>query len=310
MTLTQLRYLVAVADCGFNISRAAASLYTSQPGISRQIRVLENQMGTLLLVRDGGRIVGLTDNGVRAVAAARRVLNEANSLTRMSEELMQQTSGKLTIATLHTASLALLPKAVAVVRARYPEVMFEIRTTSPAAMLEMVQAGEVDLAIAFQRPPESARLLRIPITTSPPALLVAESHPLLSLDTLTLADLARYPLICHESLSAATWGMLERFKSMGLTPQPALYASDASTMQRCVGEGIGITILPAILPTFPKVRKLDVSHLFESSEITALLDPHRFHRSFVFDFIHALAPSWTATDIRAEMRRLFFSDAA
>jgi LysR family cys regulon transcriptional activator len=306
MTLTQLRYLVAVADCGFNISRAAEALHTSQPGISRQIRVLESQLGTILLLRDGGRITGFSENGLRAVAAARRVLNEANSLTLMSEELMQQTSGKLTIATLHTGALTLLPPAVAAIRAQYPEVVVEIKSTSPAAMLELVQAGEVDLALAFRRPAESASLLSIPISTIPAALMAPEGHPLLVLETLTLEELARYPMVCHESLSAATWGMLERFNAKGIKLRPAVYAPDASVIQRCVAEGAGIAILPDILPVSPGVSKVDVSSLFESNEVTAVLDATRFHRGFVFDFIHALAPSWTVDAVKAEMRRIFF----
>ena len=307
MTLTQLRYLVAIADCGFNISRAAEALHTSQPGISRQIRVLESQMGTVLLLRDGGRIVGLSENGLLAVAAAKRVLNEANSLTLMSQELMQQTSGKLTIATLHTGALALLPPAVAAIRAKYPDVVVEIKTSSPAEMLDLVQAGEADFALAFYRPAESARLLSIPISTIPSVLIAAEGHPLLAMEQLTLEELARYPMICHKSLSLETWGMLERFKSKGIMLTPAIYASDASVMQSCVAEGAGIAIVPAILPVSPRVRKVDVSSLFDSNEITAVLDPSRFHRSFVFDFIQALAPSWTVNAIRAEMRRIFFA---
>ncbi len=309
MTLTQLRYLVAVADCGFNISRAAEALHTSQPGISRQIRVLEKQMGTILLLRDGGRITGFSENGLRAVAAARRVLNEANSLTLMSQELMEQTSGKLTIATLHTGALTLLPPAVAAIRAQYPDVVVEIKSTSPAAMLEMVQAGEADMALAFRRPAESARLLSIPIATIPAALMAPEGHPLLALDTLTLEELARYPMVCHQSLSAATWGMLERFNSKGIELRPSVYASDASVMQRCVAEGTGIAILPDILPVSPGVRKVDVSHLFEANEVTAVLDASRFHRSFVFELIHALAPAWPVNAIRAEMRKVFFDGA-
>lgn len=303
MTLTQMQYLIAIVDHDFNISRAALALHTSQPGISRQIRILERELGTVILARDAGRIVGATDSGLLVIARARRVIHEANSLAAMKQEFMQLTSGRLSIGSLHTYALSLLPKAVASLRENYPEVVVEVRNTAPKQSIELLRSGHIELAITIGMPPASSGLLGLPLVNIPPVLVVPAGHPLLKLASIQLDDLARYPMICHESLSSTTWGMIETFKRQGIEIRAAVYACDASVMRAYVAEGVGIAVVSGHLPNAKNLEEVDVSYLFDASAITAVLDPQRFHSGYFYDFIGFLAPTWTRRNIDASIRR-------
>ena len=311
MTLTQMRYLIAIVDCGFNISRAAAALHTSQPGISRQVRLLEEQLGAKVLARNGGRIVGLTECGVLVVRTARRVVKEANSLALMSQDFMKQAEGKLSVGTLHTYALSLLPRTVATFRQRYPDVVIEVRQTPPALMVDLLRSGDIDLAITIRAPDISSGLLGLQLMMIPPTLIVPAGHPLLKVKgPLKLKDLVHYPMICHESLSSSTWGMLQEFAQKGIELKPAVYALDGSVIQAYVAAGAGIAVISDILPRATGVRVIDVSHLFEHSAITAVIDPHRYLRGYVYEFITCLAPNWTKVRVEKAIRGVLFKDAS
>jgi LysR family cys regulon transcriptional activator len=306
MTFIQLRYLIAIIDSGFNISRAAEVLSTSQPGISRQIRILEQQLGTTVLARNGGRIVGLTESGVHAVTTARRIVKDMESLNLMSQEFLQQEGGTLTIGTLHTYALSMLPSALAAVLARYPKVLVNVRQTAYPLALELVQAGEIDVGVTIGSPPASTGLLGLPVADIPLALVVPVGHELLKQRRpLSLEDLLRYPMICLHS-SIASWGVSSVYKANGIELHPSIYAMDASVMQSYVAHGIGIAVLPASLPTPANVRVISVSHLFPPSPVTAVIDPNRYMRGYVYEFIAHLAPRWTRREVDLAKRDVLF----
>lgn len=306
MTLTQLRYLIAIVDCGCSISRAAEVLHTSQPGISRQIRVLEQQLGTAVLARNGGRIVGLTESGVQAVTTARRIVKDMESLKLMSQEFLQQEGGRLNIGTLHTYALSLLPPAIAAMFARYPGVLIDVRQTALPLTLELVRAGELDVGVTIDLPPASSGLLGLPVAKIPLALVVPVGHKLLKRRPVSLEDLLQYPMICLGSSSTGSWGVSSVFKSHGLELRPSIYAMDASVMQSYVAQGVGIAMLPASLPTSPNVRSIDVSHLFPPSAVTAVIDPNRYMRGYVYEFLVNLAPRWTKREVDRAIRGMLF----
>jgi LysR family cys regulon transcriptional activator len=306
MTLTQLRYLIAIVDHGFSISRAAQALHTSQPGISRQIRVLEEQLGTAVLARNGGRIVGVTESGMHAVATARRIVKDVESLKLMGEEFLQQEGGRLAVGTLHTYAMSMLPSAIALLRQRYPRVVVDVRQASPGLTFELVAAGELDLGVTIELPPPETGLLGLPIGEIPLALIVPVGHELLERQPVTLKDLLRYPMICLGS-STGSWGVNSVYKAQGLALQPAIYAMDASVIQSYVAAGAGIAVIPGSLPTSPSVRSIDVAHLFPPSRLTAVIDPRRYLRGYLYDFIAQLAPAWTKRAVDLAIRDALFT---
>jgi LysR family cys regulon transcriptional activator len=306
MTLQQLRYFAATVECGFNISRAAEAVHTSQPGISKQLKLLEQQLGTTLLNRSMGRIIGLTDAGSRVYETAKRVLRETDSLAHMGQDFMAEESGRLTIATLHTYAQALLPNAVARLRQACPHVSIELQQHSPGRIIELVRGGDVDIGITMEIPGPRSGVVALPIMSVPRLLLVPDNHPLLQCEHVTLEEMVRYPFVVQTTLSAGGWAINQVLKAHGFTVETAVTAADASLMKAYVEQGVGIAIMSA--PIYnpsrdPGIRGIDVSHLFDPSEITLLLDPYRYQRGYVLKFIHLLAPQWEQGKVSAEIRR-------
>ncbi len=308
MTLIQLRYLIAIVDCGFSISQAARELHTSQPGISRQVRLLEQQLGTAILARSAGRIIGLTESGERAVQTARRVVGEMESLELMSQEYLTQESGTFVVGSLHTYALSLLPPALAAVQAKYPKVVVDVQQTPLAESIALVLAGEIDVALTIGQPPAGSQLLALPVADIPLKLIVPTGHELLSLETLELTDLLRYPMVCLAS-SSTSWGVSSVFKAHGHELHPSAFAMDASVMQAFVASDMGIAVVPATLPAVSGVQALEVSHLFPPSPVVALLNPNRFMRGYLYTFLEHLAPQWTRHRIHLEIRDALFGAA-
>ncbi len=305
MTFTQLRYFVAVVECGFNVSKAALLLHTSQPGISRQIRVLEQSIGTHLLVRTNGRIIGLTEAGSKTFSTAKRVLKDVTSLKSMSEEYLQEEVGHLVIGTMHTHALGILPSAVAMLRKRYPGVTIEVRQASPVMITELCKIGELDIGLSLGQPEAQHRLLGFPLVSIPRVLIVQKNHPLLKKRNISLEDLLNYPMICQHSLSAGGWEVTRVFKEMGKELSPAIYAMDSSVIKAFVEKDAGIAVISGA--SFdPKrdtaIRAIDVSKLFQPSQLTAVIDPYRFLRGYTYDLITEIAPQWTKRKIDLTIR--------
>jgi LysR family cys regulon transcriptional activator len=311
MNLQQLRYFVATVDNGFNVSRAADAVQTSQPGISRQIKLLEQELGTTLFMRSPTRIVGLTESGERVLDIARRVLRDTDSLAQMGEDFLRRESGRLSIATVHTFALALLPRALARLRERYPAVTVELRQASPAAIIELVRAGEVDLGLSMRMQGlGDAGVVTLPVMETPRVLLTPKRHPLLKRDRVTLEELARHPFVAQTELSAGGWAVSSLFRSRGLVMQTAVMATDASLIKAHVESGVGIAIMSSLL--FDPRRDIglgavDVSHLFEPSRVVLHIDPYRYLRGYVFELVRHLAPEWTRERVVAKARE--FVDA-
>jgi LysR family cys regulon transcriptional activator len=307
MTLIQLRYLIAIVDNGFSISRAAEALHTSQPGISRQIRVLEQQLGTAILARVGGRIAGVTEGGASVVATARRIVKDLESLKLMGEEFLHQEAGRLNVGTLHSYAMSLLPSAVTALQTRYPRLVVDIRQVSPGLTFDLIAAGELDVGVTIESPPAAGGLIGLPIAEIPLALVVPVGHELLDSRPPTFEDLMRYPMICLGSSTTGNWGAISLYKARGLDLQPAIFAMDASVIQSYVAAGAGIAVVPSCLPATPSIRAIDVSHLFPPSRLTAVLDPRRYLRRYVYDFIAHLAPAWTKREIDRAIRDVVFA---
>jgi LysR family cys regulon transcriptional activator len=310
MTLTQLRYLVSIIEHGFNISKAAATLHTSQPGISRQVRLLEQQLGINILARRAGRIVGVTEHGERVINSAKAIMKEVGSLKLMGDEMLGQETGELRIAALHGVALTLLPQPVVAVRNAYPEVVINVQQASATRAFDLLRAGEIELGVTIEAPPPLYGLTSLSVKTIPRVLLVPEGHELLTLGSISLKDIAGYPMVFSSAVTVGSWDVLRAFQKHDIEVSPAVYAMDASVIKSFVRHGAGIAVLSGasyVEENDPGLRAINVSHLFQESSISIVFDPYTYMRGYVYKFIEVLAPQWTKSEIEQEIRSQIYA---
>jgi len=310
MTLTQLGYLVAIVEHGFNISKAASTLHTSQPGVSRQIKLLEVELGINILTRRGGRIVGLTEHGQRVAEAAKVIVKEAGRLKSMRDEILGHGAGELRVATLHSIAMTVLPMAVLAMRNDFPSVTIDVQQASAAHCFELLGAGEIDLALTIEVPLTSHHLATLPMGSVGHVLLVPDGHPLLNKKTVTLEDIASHPLVFSRA-TGSNWGVTRVFVKHGIELKPSIYVMDVSVIKSFVQAGAGISIVSRASYDEKQdrnVRAIDISHMFAPSQLSIVFDPFRYMRSFAYRFIESLAPAWTPHKVLQEIRSHVYTD--
>ena len=294
MKLQQLRYLCAVARQGLNISVAAEVLHTSQPGVSKQIKGLEEELGIEIFVRNGKRLVGVTEPGRAVIAIAERMLADAANLKRAGEDFAGENLGTLTIATTHTQARYALPNAVAAFKRRYPKVQLFIHQGNPTQICEQVARGEADLCVATERISEHPGLVALPCYQWNRCIVVPPRHPLLKVVPLTLEAVAKYPIVTYD-FAYANRSMVNRaFEQRGLAPQVVLTAFDADVIKTYVELGLGAGIMAAMAFN-PKrdrhLRAIDAAHLFPSSTTRLGIKRGAYLRRYAYDFIELFAPT-------------------
>ena len=293
MKLQQLRYLTEVVRRGLNVSDAADALHTSQPGVSKQIRALEDELGIQVFVRHGKRLVAITEPGKAVVAIAERILSEAQNLRRAGEEFANDQLGTLTIAATHTQARYALPKAVAAFKRRYPKVKLVIHQGNPTQICEQVLTGEADLCVATEAIAEYPDLISMPVYQWNRCVVVPPKHPLLKAVPLTLERLVEYPIVTYDFAFANRSLVEKAFGNRGLQPNVVLTALDSDVIKTYVELGLGIGIL-AKMAFDPKrdanLRAIDASHLFESSTTRLGIKRNAYLRRYAYEFIEAFAP--------------------
>jgi len=293
MKLQQLRYLAEVARRGLNVSDAAEALHTSQPGVSKQIRALEDELGVKVFARHGKRLVSVTEPGKAVIAIAERMLADAQNLRRAGEEFANEKLGTLTIAATHTQARYALPKAVAAFKRRYPKVELKIHQGNPTQICEQVLAGDADMCVATEMIATIPELISLPVYQWNRCVVVPPRHPLLKESPLTLEKLAEYPIVTYDYSFANRSLMQKAFESRGLTPNVVLAAHDADVIKTYVELGLGIGIL-AKMAFDPKrdrtLRAIDAAHLFESSTTRLGIKRGAYLRRYAYEFIELFAP--------------------
>src|SRR6478672_801350 len=292
MKLQQLRYLTEIARRGLNVSEAADALHTSQPGVSKQIRALEEELGIDVFVRHGKRLVSITEPGKTVIAIAERILSEANNLRRAGEEFANEKLGTLTIAATHTQARYALPKAVAHFKKKYPSVQLRIHQGNPTQICEQVLVGDADLCVATEAISQYPELVSLPVYQWNRCVVVPPKHPLLK-GTLTLERLAQHPIVTYDFAFANRSLVQKAFENRGLTPHVVLSAQDSDVIKTYVELGLGVGIL-AKMAFDPKrdrmLRALDASHLFESSTTRLGIKRGAYLRRYAYEFIELFAP--------------------
>lgn len=293
MNIQQLRYVFEIARHGLNISDAAEALYTSQPGISKQIRQLEEELGVEIFTRHGKRLVGVTEPGKQVLAIAERMLRDVDNLRQVGAEFSREEAGTLTIATTHTQARYVLPKIVPRFMQRFPNVRLQLRQGNPVQCCRYVLSGEADLAIATEAIAEFDDLVMLPCYQWNRAVIAPDGHPLVTQHPLTLEAIARYPLITYDFAFTGRSQINKAFLGRGLRPNVVLTALDADVIKTYVALGLGVGIMAAMAfrPEEDKgLQAVDASHLFESATTRIGLPRNAYLRGYAYAFIELFAP--------------------
>ncbi len=304
MKLQQLRYLVEVARSGLNVSQAAENLHTSQPGVSKQIRLLEEELGLDVFVRNGKRVVGITEPGQRILDIAERVLLEAKNLREAGREFSSQHTGSLTIATTHTQARYVLPEVIERFARCYPQVKLVLHQGNPTHVAQEVVAGGADLAIATEGMDAFSDLRILPCYQWNRSVVLPCGHPLLSAPELTLPLLASFPLITYDYAFTGRSKINQAFEQAGLTPNVVLTALDSDVIKTYVELGMGVGIIASMAFDPVRDQKLqvrDASHLFAPSTTRVGLRRGAYVRRYTFDFIEMFAPQLTQEVVQAAL---------
>lgn len=304
MKLQQLRYICEVARQNLNLSQAAEVLFTSQPGISKQIKSLEEELGVEIFVRHGKRVVSVTEPGKTILELANRVLMDVENLREVGDEFTREDAGNLTIATTHTQARYALPPVIKNFCTKYPGVRLSLHQGSPTQIAELTTSGQADLAIATEAIEFYEDLVMLPCYEWNRCVLTPPNHPLLKVRKLALEDIAKYPIITYDFAFTGRSRMNNAFAQKNLTPNVVLTAIDADVIKTYVelGLGVGIVAMMAYDPNRDSgLRALDASHLFEPSVTRIGVRRNSYLRGYVYDFMEMFAPHLTRSAVEAAM---------
>jgi LysR family transcriptional regulator, cys regulon transcriptional activator len=304
MNFQQLRIVRETVRRNFNLTEVANSLYTSQSGVSKHIKDLEDELGIELFVRKGKRFLGLTDPGKEMLKIVEQMLLDAKNIKNLAERYSRQDTGQLTVATTHTQARYALPKVVTEFKRFYPKVHLKLHQGSPAEIAQLLLDGEADIGVATETLGAVPELTSFPYYNWHHAVVVPAGHPLASLQRLTLAAIAEYPIITyHEGFTGR--GLVDKtFADAALAPDIVMSALDADVIKSYVelGMGIGIIASMAFNPVKDnELRLLECSHLFEQNMTRLAVRRGHFLRRFAFHFIELCSPELKEQVVRKSM---------
>jgi len=305
MNIQQLRYLTEIVEQQLNLTKAAQALHTSQPGISRQIRLLEEELKVELLVRQGNRIAALTDVGKSALEIARRVLRDIDNLRSVGADAANETQGNLVVATTHAHARYLLIPVVRQFQAQFPKVHLSLRQGNPDQIVQWVNDGEADIGICTSPTKPMTDLARLPWYEISRCVLVPDHHPLLKIKRISLADLATFPMINLDQSFAGGVAVMSAFDSKKIQPQVVLSATDADVIKAFVASGMGIATLPEIAYEAKRdvgLKRIAAGHLFKPSISYVWLHRHQHLRGFTTEFIQMLSSKWSRLKIEVALK--------
>ena len=306
MTLQQIRYLCEVARRGLSVSDAATALHTSQPGISKQILALEEELGVQVFVRRGKRLVEVTPAGKRLVELGEKVLADAGNLKRAALDLQDEAVGEMVIATTHTQARYVLPKVIPIFLKRFPKVSLFIHQGNPMQVAAEVAAGRADLGNATEYLDGVPELVTLPLYAWNRVVVAQKGHPILDKRKLTLADIAAYPLVSYDISMTGRGAVNQALAAQGLSPTFVLSAMDSDVIKTYVELGIGIGLLAEMAydpKQDAKLGAISAKHLFHESVTKIALKRNAFLRAYTYELIELLAPSLTQRAVNEALRK-------
>ncbi len=301
MNLQQLRYAAEIARRGLNVSEAALALHTSQPGVSRQVRALEEELGVGIFQRQGKRLVAVTEAGREILAGIDRALAEIASLKAIAEEHSSEGRGHLTVAVTHTQARYALPKVVTAFKKRYPEVRLKLLQGSPHQLARLVIGGDADLAIATEALADYPELVSIPGYQWHHVIVVPAGHPLARAKTLTLEAIAKHPVVTYDPSFTGRSAIDRAFEQRGLAPEIALTALDSDVIKSYVALGLGVGIVSSMAVARAKEEGLvaiDAAHLFPTQVTRLAFRRGAYLRGFTVEFVRLFSPHTSAESLK------------
>lgn len=292
MKLQQLKYIWEITRHNLNVSATAQSLYTSQPGISKQIRLLEDELGVEIFARSGKHLTRVTPAGQAIVDLAGEILSTVENIKQVAQEHSDERRGSLAIATTHTQARYALPPLISEFTRKFPDVAFHMQQGTPKQIAQMVSEGQADFAICTESLELFNDLILLPCYRWNRCVLVPKGHPLAE-GELTLERLAEFPLVTYVFGFTGRSQLDDAFRAKTLTPNVVLTAADADVIKTYVrmGMGVGIVARMAVDPHIDNdLVPLDASHLFESSTTKIGIRRGTFMRGYMYDFLQRFAP--------------------
>ena len=296
MKLQQLRYIWEVAHHDLNVSATAQSLYTSQPGISKQIRLLEDELGVEVFSRSGKHLTRITPAGEAILNTAGEILRKVESIKQVAQEFSNEKKGSLSLATTHTQARYVLPRVIKNFISSYPDVSLHMHQGTPMQISEMAADGTVDFAIATEALELFSDLIMMPCYRWNRCIVVPKGHALCNVGELTLEELAKYPLVTYVFGFTGRSKLDEAFIERGLVPKVVFTAADADVIKTYVRLGLGVGIIAKMAHDEvldDDLVSIDASHLFQSSVTRIGFRRGTFLRGYMYEFIEAFAPHLT-----------------
>lgn len=303
MNFQQLKIIREAARCEFNLTEVANTLFTSQSGVSRHIRDLEDELGVEIFIRRGKRLLGMTEPGKALLTIAERILDEAGKVRRLADVFTNETSGILTIATTHTQARYSLPKVIKAFRQLYPNVRLELNQGSPQEIVTMLLAGEADIGIASEMLVNNSSLAAFPWFSWHHALLVPKGHELVLNQPVSLSTLSRYPLITYRQGITGRSRVDRAFQAAGLKPDIVLSAQDSDVVKTYVKLSLGVGILAdqaCETEENEELERLDATHLFDASTVWLGLKRGQLQRNYVWQFLELCNANLSLEEIKRQ----------
>lgn len=306
MNFQQLRILRETVRQDFNLTEAANHLFTSQSGVSKHIKDLEDELGVELFVRKGKRLLGLTEPGKELIKVAERILLDANNIKNLADHYRDNDSGELTIATTHTQARYILPAVITLFKQKYPKVHLKLHQGSPSEIAKLLLAGEADIGIATETLGDIAELASFPYYQWRHTVVVPKDHPLnQQQQPLTLKTINAYPIVTYHDGFTGRANIEKAFRNAGEIPNIDMSALDADVIKSYVELGMGVGIIASV--AYDEKRDTDLvalpsQHLFEPSWSKIGLRRGHYLRQYAYDFIHLCADKLTADAINSEIK--------
>lgn len=291
MKLQQLRFLLQVVASKCNVTAAAGALNTSQSGVSRQIRLLEDELGATIFLRQERRLIGLTDIGEEIVAGARDVMLRASQLQTIAADFETKAPGQLTVATTHLHARYVLPSAAARFAKLFPSTTLRLIQTFPAEIFDLLANDVADIGLTTEVAADRDGFDVISAYNVERCLITPARHPLLKIARPTLSDIAEHPLVVYDNRLLSGRTVIEAFHKHGVSPNVILSALDVDVIKAYVTAGIGVAIVPAIAydrKADGKLRSVGLKHLFPSAKTNIVIRRGKYLRRSAREFIDLL----------------------
>lgn len=301
MNFQQLRIISETVRQNYNLTGVANALFTSQSGVSKHIKDLEDELNIELFIRKGKRFIGLTEPGKELVKIVERILFDTKNIKHLAEQFSNHDQGQLTIATTHTQAQYTLPSVVTQFKKAFPKVHLILHQSSPSEILSMLIDGQADIGIATEALESAVDLVSFPYYTWQHAVIVPSGHPLQSIYPLTLEAIAEFPIITYHQGFTGRSRIDQAFAKAGLIPDIAMSALDADVIKTYIKLGLGIGIVASV--AFAPERdttliKLESEYLFEKNTTYISVRRNHYLRGYAYRFIELCIPILTESVVR------------